>query len=87
MKHYVNISRYMCGDALQKQLQQIFDDGLFDIDLRVFFSKSNMITAEDVAYMLKFFDVRVDWDFDSKNIVFIPTETALRRLKNNQLEF
>ena len=55
MKHYVNISRYMSGDALQKQLQQIVDDGLFDIDLRVFFSKSNMITAEDVAYMLKFF--------------------------------
>lgn len=87
MKHYVKITRYMSGDSLAEQLQQIVDDGLFNADLRIFFTKSNMITAEDVAYMLKFFDVRVDWDFDSKNIVFIPTESALRRLKNNQLVF
>lgn len=87
MKHYVKITRYMSGDSLAEQLQQIVDDGLFNADLRIFFTKSNMITAKDIAYMLKFFDVTTDWDFDSKNIIFIPNEISLRRYEANQLVF
>ena len=87
MKHYVKITRYMSGDSLAEQLQQMVDDGLFNTDLRVFFSKSNMLTMEDVAYMLKFFDADTDWDFDSKNVIFIPKEVAVRRCEANHLVF
>ena len=77
----------MSGDSLAEQLQQMIDDGLFDADLRVFFSKSNMLTMEDVAYMLKFFNVSSDWDFDTKNVIFIPKEVAIRRCEANHLVF
>ena len=87
MKHYVKITRYMSGDSLAEQLQQMVDDGLFNADLRVFFSKSNMLIMEDVAYMLKFFDADTDWDFDSKNVIFIPKEVAVRRCEANHLVF
>ena len=87
MKHYVKLTRYMSGDSLRKQLNEIDDKGLFDIDLRIFFSKSNMLTTEDIAYMLKFFDVDIDTDLDLKNIVFIPTVDAIRQHENNCLIF
>jgi hypothetical protein len=87
MKHYVKLTRYMSGDSLKKQLDEIVAEGLFDIDLRVFFSKSNMLTTEDIAYMLKFFDVYIDVDLDLKNIAFMPTMDAIRQYENNCLIF
>ena len=87
MKHYVKLTKYMSGDSLRKQLNEIDDKGLFDIDLRIFFSKSNMLTTEDIAYMLKFFDVDIETDLDSKNIVFRPTVAAIRQHENNCLIF
>jgi hypothetical protein len=77
----------MSGDSLKKQLNEIAAAGLFDMDLRVFFSKSNMLTTEDIAYMLKFFDVYIDIDLDSKNIAFMPTIDAIHRHENHCLIF
>jgi len=46
-----------------------------------------MLTTEDIAYMLKFFDVDIDVDLDSTNIVFIPTVDVVYRHENNSLIF
>ena len=87
MRHYIKITRYMAGDSLATQLTKMVDDGMFDEHLAVFFSKSNCITAEDIAYMMKYFNIEKDSDFSNENIIFTPRKWILQSLANGNVKF
>lgn len=84
MRHYVKITRYMSGDSLATQLTKMINDGLFDEHLAVFFSKSNCITTEDIAYMMKYFDIEKDSDFSNDNVIFVPREWVVHKVANEK---
>ena len=87
MRHYIQINRYMVGDSLAMQLTKIMDKGLFDENLAVFFSKSNCITTEDIAYMIRFFEIATDSDFNKDNVIFIPKDWVLRKVEKKTMKF
>lgn len=87
MRHYIKITRYMAGDSLATQLTKMVDDGMFDEHLAVFFSKSNCITTEDIAYMMKYFNIEKDSDFSNENIIFTPRKWILQSLANGNVKF
>lgn len=87
MRHYIQINRYMVGDSLATQLVKIMDKGLFDENLAVFFSKSNCITTEDIAYMIRFFDIQTDSDFSKDNVIFVPKDWTLRNVAKGTMKF
>ena len=78
IKNYIKITRYMAGDSLKSQIKYIVDNNMINENTRLFFNKSNMLCTEDIAEMLTYFDIGIDCDFDSKNIVFIPKAELIK---------
>ena len=87
MKHYVQIHAYMTADAIKNQLNKIKEADMFDEDLRIFFTKHQMISIQDIAYMLKYFDAKLDYDFSDKNMVFVPQDWVIRNIKTDKDKF
>lgn len=87
MKHYVQIHAYMATDAFKNQLNEIKEADMFDEDLRVFFGCHQMISIQDIAYMIKYFDVKIDSDFSYENVVFIPQSWVLQSIKADKDKF
>ena len=87
MKHYVQIHAYMQADAIKKQLNEIKEANMFDEDLRIFFTKHQMVGIQDIAYMLKYFEPKIDFDFSSENVVFIPQSWVLQNIEDYKDRF
>ena len=87
MKHYVQINAYMTADAIKNQLNEIKEANMFDEDLRIFFGIHQMIDMQDIAYMLKYFNAVLDFDFSNRNVVFIPQSWVLQNIEADKDRF
>lgn len=87
MKHYVQIHAYMTADAIKNQLNEIKEADMFDENLRIFFNVHQMIGIFDIAYMLKYFDAKLDYDFSNENVVFIPQDWVIKNIKTDKDRF
>lgn len=85
MVKYVKIVKYMSGDSIAKQIQNIIDNGMMDADTRLFFDKHNCVTMNDIRPLLTYFDIRDNNEID--NIVFIPKEYFIRRFVEEKESF
>ena len=72
MIKYIKVTKYMSGDSINKQVQDIIDAGMMDKDTRLFFDKDNCLTMGDIKPLLAHFDVRSDNDIN--NVVFAPND-------------
>ena len=77
VKNYIKITRHMSGDSLKAQIKYMIDNNMINENTRLFFSRNNMLCIEDIAEMLPYFDIGIDMDFDSKNLVFIPKQRLI----------
>lgn len=77
MVKYMKIVNYMSGDSIAKQIQNIIDNGMMDVDTRLFFDKHNCVTMSDIRPLLSYFDIANNDEID--NVVFIPKEYFIRR--------
>ena len=84
MKTYINITKYMAGKSIKEQVNELLTAGKIDKDTRLFFSKGNCLTTEDIAELVGYFDIGRDDDFDRDNIVFIPRKFILSRAEAKQ---
>lgn len=87
MKHYVLIRAYMTADAIKNQLNEIKEADMVDEELRVFFNRGQMIGMEDITYILRYFDAKIDFDFSDKNVVFIPQSWVIESIKADKNSF
>ena len=87
MKHYVQINAYMTADAIKNQLNEIKEANMFDEDLRIFFGIHQMIGMQDIAYMLKYFNTVLDFDFSNGYVVFIPQSWVLQNIEADKDRF
>ena len=87
MKHYVQIHAYMTADAIKNQLNEIKEANMFDEDLRIFFGIHQMVGIQDIAYMLKYFNTALDFDFSNGNVVFIPQSWVLQNIEADKDRF
>ena len=87
MKHYVQIQAYMTANAIKNQLNEIKDENLFDKDLIVFFGCHQMIGISDIAYMLHYFNARIDIDFSKENVIFIPKDWVIKSIEADKDRF
>ena len=86
MIKYIKIVRYMAGDSIAKQIQDIIDNGMMDKDTRLFFNlRQNCITMGDIKPLLAYFDIRSDNDIN--NVVLIPKDHFIRRFVKNGENF
>jgi hypothetical protein len=74
----------MTADAIKNQLNEIKEANMFDEDLRVFFTKHQMVGVQDIAYMLRYFEPKIDSDFSDDNIVFIPLPWILKSINKDK---
>lgn len=81
IKKYIKITRWMSGESLSEQIDNMMQNGLLDENTRVFFSKNNMLCTEDIAEMLTYFDVIIDNDFDAHNAIFRPNKLCIKKRK------
>ena len=77
MIKYIKIARYMVGDSIDKQIQDIIDAGMMDEDTRLFFEKDNCLTMGNIKPLLAYFDIRSDNDIN--NVVFVPKDNFIKR--------
>ena len=77
MIKYIKIVKYMAGDSINKQIQDIIDNGMLDKDTRLFFEKDNCLTMGDIKPLLAYFDIRSDNDIN--NVVFVPKDHFIKR--------
>lgn len=87
MKHYVQIHAYMTADAIKNQLNEIKEANMFDEDLRIFFGIHQMVGIQDIAYMLKYFNIALDFDFSNENVIFIPQLWVLQNIEADKDRF
>lgn len=80
-KQYVQINNYMRADAIQTELNEILESGIFNKNTAIFFTRTNCITPQDLAYLLQYFVIRMDWDFDSNNVIFIPNDFVISSIE------
>ena len=85
MIKYIKITKYMAGDSINKQIQDIIDAGMMDEDTRLFFDRGNCLTMGDIKPLLAYFDVRSDNDIN--NAVFVPKDYFIRRFVKNGESF
>ena len=85
MIKYIKIVKYMSGDSIEKQIQNIIDNGMMDEDTRLFFKKSNCITMGDISALLSYFDIMKADVID--NVVFVPTDYFIKRFVVNKENF
>ena len=85
MVKYIKIVKYMSGDSIEKQIQNIIDNDMMDADTRLFFDKHNCVTMNDIRPLLTYFDISNNDEID--NIVFIPKKYFIRRFVENNESF
>ena len=85
MIKYIKIVKYMAGDSINKQIQDIIDNGMMDKDTRLFFKKQNCMTMGDIKPLLTYFDIRSDNDIN--NVVLVPKDNFIKRFVKNGENF
>ena len=85
MIKYIKIVNYMSGDSIDKQIQDIIDNGMMDKDTRLFFDSHNCVTMGDIKPLLSYFDIRNNDEIN--NVVFIPNEYIITRFVENGESF
>ena len=85
MIKYIKITKYMAGDSINKQIQDIIDNGMMDKDTRLFFEKDNCITMGNIKPLLSYFDIRSDNNIN--NVVFAPKDNFIKRFVKNGESF
>ena len=85
MIKYMKITKYMSGDSIAKQIQDIIDNGMMDVDTRLFFDKPNCVTMNEIKPLLTYFDIRDNNEID--NIVFIPKKYFITRFVEEKESF
>lgn len=85
MIKYIKIVKYMSGDSIDKQIQDIIDNGMMDADTRLFFDKHNCVTMNDIRPLLTYFDIKDNNEID--NIVFIPKKYFITRFVEEKESF
>lgn len=85
MIKYIKIVKYMCGDSIEKQVQDIIDNGMMDEDTRLFFDKNNCVTMGDIKPLLSYFDVSNNDEIN--NVVFVPKDYFITRFVENGESF
>ena len=77
MIKYIKITKYMAGDSINKQIQDIIDAGMMGKDTRLFFEKDNCLTMGDIKPLLAYFDIRSDNNIN--NVVLVPKDNFIKR--------
>lgn len=85
MIKYIKIVKYMSGDSIEKQIQDIIDNGMMDEDTRLFFDKNNCVTMGDIKPLLSYFDVTNNDEIN--NVVFVPKDYFITRFIENGESF
>lgn len=85
MIKYIKIVKYMAGDSINKQIQDIIDNGMMDEDTRLFFDRRNCLTMGDIKPLLEYFSIRSDNDIN--NVVLAPRDHFIRRFVKNKESF
>ena len=85
MVKYMKIVTYLSGDSINKQIQDIIDNGMMDADTRLFFDKHNCVTMNDIEPLLTYFDITNNNDIN--NVVFVPKDYFIRRFVKNGENF
>lgn len=85
MVKYIKIVKYMSGDSISKQIQDIIDNGMMDADTRLFFDSHNCVTMGDIKPLLSYFDIRNNDEIN--NVVFAPNEYFIKRFIENGESF
>lgn len=81
----MKIVNYMSGDKIEKQIQDIIDNGMMDKDTRLFFDKHNCVTMNEIKPLLTYFDIRNNDEID--NVVFVPNDYFIRKFVENNESF
>lgn len=85
MIKYMRIVNYTCGDSINKQIQDIIDNGMMDADTRLFFDSHNCITMGTIKPLLTYFDIRNNDEIN--NVVFVPKDYFIKRFVENGENF
>ena len=85
MIKYIKIVKYMSGDKIEKQIQNIIDNGMMDKDTRLFFDSHNCVTMGDIKPLLSYFDIRNNDEIN--NVVFVPNDYFIKRFVENGKSF
>ena len=86
MIKYIKIVRYMAGDSIAKQIQDIIDNGMMDKDTRLFFNlRQNCITMGDIKPLFTYFDIKSDNDIN--NVVLVPKDNFIKTFVENGESF
>ena len=85
MIKYMKIVNYACGDSIDKQIQDIIDNGMMDADTRLFFDSHNCVTMGDIKPLLTYFDIRNNDEIN--NVVFVPKDYFIKRFVENKESF
>ena len=85
MIKYMKIVNYMCGDKIEKQIQDIIDNGMMDKDTRLFFDSHNCVTMGDIKPLLPYFDITNNDEIN--NVVFVPNDYFIERFVENNESF
>lgn len=85
MIKYIKIIKYMSGDRIEKQIQNIIDNGMMDKDTRLFFDVHNCVTMGDIKPLLSYFSIKNNDEIN--NVVFIPNDCFIKRFVENGESF
>ena len=85
MVKYIKIVKYMSGDSISKQIQDIIDNGMMDEDTRLFFDKGGCVTMGDIKPLLSYFDIKNNDEIN--NVVFVPKDHFIKRFVENGESF
>lgn len=77
MIKYIKIVKYMSGDSISEQIQDIIDNGMMDEDTRLFFDSHNCVTMGDIKPLLSYFDISNNGEIN--NVVFVPKDYFIKR--------
>ena len=85
MVKYIKIVNYMSGDSINKQIQDIIDNGMMDKDTRLFFDSHNCVTMRDIKPLLSYFDIKNNNEIN--NVVFVPKDHFIKRFVEDGKSF
>ena len=85
MIKYIKIVKYMSGDSISKQIQDVIDNGMMDKDTRLFFDSHNCVTMNDIKPLLSYFDITNNDEIN--NVVFVPNDYFIKRFVENGESF
>lgn len=85
MIKYIKIVKYMSGDKIEKQIQNIIDNGMMDKDTRLFFDIHNCVTMGDIKPLLSYFSIEKNDEIN--NVVFVPKDYFIKRFVENGKSF